>query len=69
MGLCCDNNLMLGIDSGNAGVALDAPFVGRHLGALIIGAITFDDRAACPMTVMGGWRATREVGRVMCEPL
>ena len=53
VGLRGDDDLMFGINGRDAGVALDNAFVGRHLGALVIGAIAFDDRPARPLAVMG----------------
>ncbi len=41
-GLGINDDLMFFIDRGNAIVPLNSPFVGGHLGAFIIGDITFD---------------------------
>ena len=53
MGLCPDDNLMFGIDSGDAGIALNDAFVGRHLGAVIVGAIALDGFPTGAESVVG----------------
>ena len=40
-----------GIDGGDAGVALDDIFAGRHLGRLVVGAVALPDRALAALAV------------------
>lgn len=44
--LGADNDLVFGIHSGNAGIALNDPVTGLHLGAVIVGDIALDSAAA-----------------------
>ena len=51
MGLGFDDDLVLGIDGGHTGIALDDAFAGGHLGAVVVGAVALAD--SCPWCLCG----------------
>ena len=65
-----DDDLVLGIDRGDAGVTLDDAFVGRHFGTVVVSAVALDHLATGAATVVGVCGKPRaQVAGIALQPL